>query len=134
MLLRVLERRRLADPAHLLGVLLGHTVGNRSVRWIRDAIPVLLPLPLRVRELDLELLEGRLQLTGAGDDLVGRRFAQAFLLGADLVATGAQRAPALVRVQQPVEQLVCPLPGHGSAERSWVRARRPQVDHGRESR
>ena len=132
-LLRLRERRRLAEAADLDGVVLGVAVRSRGVRRVRDERERLLAGRLGGGELLLrrpQLLLHPLQLL----ELLRRRLALQLRLAAELVDARHERPPALVGGEQLVERL----------GRALARERRPpgvglgagglQVDHPRESR
>jgi hypothetical protein len=123
----------LAPAGDLDGVVLRVAVGRRVARRVRDLEQQLVPLDLRGRQLLLggaELLLHALQL----GHLLGRRLALRLRAAAELVHLRHERAPALVGCQQGVERLGRALARERGAEAVRVVARRPQVDHGRESR
>jgi hypothetical protein len=127
------ERGRVADAPDLLRVVVREAVGRARVRRRRDAVEELDAPPLGGRQLLLHALElglHGLQLL----DLLGRRLPLQLRLRAELVHAGDEGEPGAVGLHERVEVLLGTLACERRAVGVRVGARRPDVDHARESR
>ncbi len=115
-------RRRLADPAELLGVVLGVAVGSRVVGRVRDERERRIARRLGGRELLLGFLERGLH-RAQRLELLRRRLPLELRLPAELVDPRNERTPALVGLEERVELLCGALP----RERGAPAARRQPV-------
>ena len=101
-------RRRLADAADLLRVLVGVAVGRGGVGRVRHLLEQRVALGLGVRELVLDRAQLLLDLVQLLE-LLRRRLALQLQPAAQLVDPRHQRAPALVGGEQRVEASAAPL-------------------------
>src|SRR5207245_323786 len=100
-----------------LRVLLGPAVGGGDVGRIGNSVPELLAGAFGGREVLVRFLERRFQGSRLLDLLLGGRLAEALLLGAQLFLARRRLAPARVRLQQPVEELLAALANERSPKR-----------------
>ena len=126
------ERRGLADAPDLDRVLLREPVGRGHVRRVRHAVEERLPCRLGLTELVLEPLEVDLDLLQLLE-LLGRRLPLQLRPPAELVDLRYERPPALVGLEQLVEdpRRLVALADEGGAKRVRIGPGGLEVDHGR---
>jgi hypothetical protein len=95
----------LADAAQLDGVVLGLAVRDVRVRRVRDAVPPVAALLLRLGELGVELLQLGLEPARLLDLRLALRATEPLLLRPHLLLPRRHLAPARVGGQQLVEIL-----------------------------
>ena len=129
---RKVERRGLADAPDLDRVLLREPVGRGHVRRVRHAVEERLPCRLGLTELVLEPLEVDLDLLQLLE-LLGRRLPLQLRPPAELVDLRYERPPALVGLEQLVEdpRRLVALADEGGAKRVRIGPGGLEVDHGR---